>query len=371
MKSLVFISQHPFGRPYRTHPNEPHHYSSLYFTFDSSSSSSSSDSSSDISSGSSSDSLSDSSLVHSSCQSYSGPSTRDSSPRMVDPPVRTPRYSSSQRPLDSFLPSAGPSCKRCISLSTLVPLSTHISRSISPALAVLPPRKRFKDSYSFEVSGEERMEIGTANAETVIDLGISEGVGAHTEDGIDLGVEVAISDIREDEEEFKVEASAGGMMKIAVDPLASGGSSESSGGDAPDLEDTLYDIAYYMSERDHVDSLRRHMALSQKEFRQVHRDRDDTQRILRRLESLVERRLGFRRQTMTNTHSRMTPDVIEEMINRRMTEAIKTHEANKNIGLGNGNNKCGNRNDNGNENRGGNGNGNHNENDRDDRPVIR
>ncbi|GKC44211.1 hypothetical protein Tco_1061933, partial [Tanacetum coccineum] len=48
-------------------------------------------------------------------------------------------------------------------------------------------------------------------------------------------------------------------------------------------------------ERDRVDSLRRHMALSQEEFRQIRRDRDDTQRRLRRLESLVERRLGFRR----------------------------------------------------------------------------
>ncbi|GJT48001.1 hypothetical protein Tco_0974158 [Tanacetum coccineum] len=70
-------------------------HSSLDFTSDSSSSSSSSDSLSDISSGSSSDSLSDTSSVHSSgCdasgQSHSGPSTRVASPRLVDPPVRTP-----------------------------------------------------------------------------------------------------------------------------------------------------------------------------------------------------------------------------------------------------------------------------------------
>nr|GFB19830.1 hypothetical protein [Tanacetum cinerariifolium] len=48
-------------------------------------------------------------------------------------------------------------------------------------------------------------------------LGISEGVGAHTEDGIDLGVEVATSDIREDKDEFEVEASAGGTMAIDSD----------------------------------------------------------------------------------------------------------------------------------------------------------
>ncbi|GJZ01697.1 hypothetical protein Tco_0519658, partial [Tanacetum coccineum] len=111
----------PFGRPYHTHLNGPrklltarkrvvpflarritwrrishrssNRHSSPDFNSDSSSSSSSSDSSSHISSGSSSDSLSDSSLVHSSGQSHSGPSTRVASPRLVDPPVRTPRCS--------------------------------------------------------------------------------------------------------------------------------------------------------------------------------------------------------------------------------------------------------------------------------------
>nr|GEZ45026.1 hypothetical protein [Tanacetum cinerariifolium] len=38
--------------------------------------------------------------------------------------------------------------------------------------------------------------------------------------------------------------------------------------------------------------------------------------------------------TMTNTRSRMTPTAIEEMINRRMVEALEAWKANKNIGLG-------------------------------------
>ncbi|GKE32912.1 hypothetical protein Tco_1452234 [Tanacetum coccineum] len=241
---------------------------------------------------------------------------------------------------------------RSAPLSTLYPpmtsessLGSYSERSIAPALAYLPPRKRFRDSYSSEVRGEGHMEIGTANAETVADLGISEGVGAHTKDGIDMGVEVATSDIREDEEEFEAEASAGGMMEIAVDPLVTSGIFKPTGGDVPDLEGTLYDISHYMYEvpldritefetaqrqlkagqlvasrervgladrvrslglenlmvrallcieRDHVGSLRHHMSLSQEEFRQVHRDRDDTRRRLKRLESLVERHLGFR-----------------------------------------------------------------------------
>ncbi|GJQ91851.1 hypothetical protein Tco_0002990 [Tanacetum coccineum] len=116
------------------------------------------------------------------------PTTSESSPN-----------SSSERSLDPSSPSSRPSRKRCRSPTTLVPSSTPISRSISPTLAdILPPHKRFRDLYS----PEEHMEIGTVDAEAVVDLGIGDGVGAHTEDGICMGVEVAGSDIKEDEEEF-------------------------------------------------------------------------------------------------------------------------------------------------------------------------
>nr|GEW25264.1 hypothetical protein [Tanacetum cinerariifolium] len=350
-------------------------HSSPDFTSDSSSSSLYSDSSSDISLGSS----SDSSSIHSSgCdasgQSHSGPLTRVASPRFFYPTVRTPRCKSSldlssERSLDSSSPFAGPSCKRCRSLTTLVSLSTPGLGSLAPALVDLPPRKRFRDSYSSKASGEEHMDIGTADAETVADVGVSDGVGDPIEDVISIGVEVATSDIREDEEEFKEEANAGGTMEITVDSLVTGGIFESAGGDAHDLEGTLYDIAHYMSEkekagladrvrslgrenlrvrallcieRDHVDGLCHYMALSQKEFCQIRRDRNDTRRRLRRLESLVERHLGFH----------------------------QTREANRSIRLGNGNDVGGNSNSDGNENRGGNGIRNHNENDRGARPVV-
>ncbi|GKG08195.1 hypothetical protein Tco_0334027, partial [Tanacetum coccineum] len=52
---------------------------------------------------------------------------------------------------------------------------------------------------------------------------------------------------------------------------------------------TMLDI-----ERDHVNSLRLHMSLSQEEFRQVRRDHDDTRGRLKRLESYDERHLSFR-----------------------------------------------------------------------------
>ncbi|GKB74932.1 hypothetical protein Tco_0936344 [Tanacetum coccineum] len=167
--------------------------------------------------------------------------------------------SSSERSLDSSSPSARPSRKRCRSPTTLVLSSTPVSRLIAPAPVDLPPRKRFRDSYSSEVSREEHMEMGTANAETVADLGISEGVRAHTEDCPHYMPErVGLAD----------RVRSLGRENLRVQAL-------------------LY------IERDRVDSLRRHMALSQEEFRQVRRDRDDTWRRLRRLESLVERRFGF------------------------------------------------------------------------------
>nr|GEY43667.1 putative reverse transcriptase domain-containing protein [Tanacetum cinerariifolium] len=104
-----------------------------------------------------------------------------------------------------------------------------------------------------------------------------------------MGVEVATSDIREDEKEFEVEASVGGMMEIAVDPLEvpldritkfettqrqlEAGQLVASG-ERAGLADRVRSLgwvnlrvrALLCIERDRVDSLRRHMALSQEEF---------------------------------------------------------------------------------------------------------
>nr|GEZ52672.1 putative reverse transcriptase domain-containing protein [Tanacetum cinerariifolium] len=165
--------------------------------------------------------------------------------------------------------------------STLYPPTTSESsldssseRSIAPALADLLPRKSFKDSYSSEASREEHIEIG-------------------------FRVKVATSDIKENEEEFKRESSVRGTMLIVVDPLVTDGIFEPTGGDALDLEDTLYDISHYMSEE---------------ESRQICRDHDDTWRRLRRLESLIERRFGFFRlfgNTMVITLLDIIPDTLD------------------------------------------------------------
>ncbi|GKE21104.1 hypothetical protein Tco_1432616, partial [Tanacetum coccineum] len=243
----------------------PHRSSNCHSSPDSSTFSSSSDSSSNTSSGSPSDSLSYTSLVHSSGYDTSGQAHSGSLTRVT-----------SSRSLDSSSLSARPFCKRCRPPTTL-----------------------------------EHMEIGTADAEAIADLGIGDGVGAHTEDGIGMGVKIAASDIREDKEEFEAKASAVRTMEITVDPLVTGGISKSTRGDVPNLEasgkrDGLDDRIRRLGrenlkvrvvlciERDHVDSLRHHMELSQEEFCQIHKDQNDARMRLRSLESFIERRLEFR-----------------------------------------------------------------------------
>ncbi|GKF47905.1 hypothetical protein Tco_0141156, partial [Tanacetum coccineum] len=112
-------------------------------------------------------------------------------------------------------------------------------------------------------------------------------------------------------------------------------------------------------ESDQVDNLHWHMALSQEEFCQVHKDRDDTRRRLRR--------------KMNITRSGMTPEAIEELVNRCVEEALAAYEEAGAANALEAENQSQNGSDGGNGN-GGNrngGNGNLNENGRGDRPVAR
>ncbi|GJZ35606.1 hypothetical protein Tco_0581423 [Tanacetum coccineum] len=258
----------PFGRPYRTHINGPRklltarkrvgplparrlawrHVSPHASDQCSSSSSSSLDSSPVYSSG-----------LDAPDQAYSGSSTRDVPTRLCYPPRRALRRSEAfrrwcsaplstlyppntsesligdylRRPLTSSSHSVGPSRKRCRSLVDSVPSSTPVMGSLAPTRAdLLPPLK---------IVG-----IETIQRRLEADQLIARGQRA--------GMIEKIESLRL--ENLKVRA----MLDI---------------------------------ERDRVNSLRLHMSLSQEEFRQVRRDRDDTRGRLRRLESYVERHLGF------------------------------------------------------------------------------
>ncbi|GJZ08603.1 hypothetical protein Tco_0542886 [Tanacetum coccineum] len=253
----------------------------------------------------------------------------------------TSRYS--ERLLDSSSPSAGPSRKRFRSPTTLVPSSTPISRSIAPTHAdLLPPHKRFRDSYSPEDSREEHIEIGTADAEAIANLGISDRVGAHTEDGIGMRLEIVASDIREDEEEIET-----AQRQLEASQLMASG--ERAG-----LTDRIRRLgrenlrvqALLCIERDRVDSLHHHMSLSQEEFCQICRDHDDARRRLKRLDSFIER-----------------PEALVNYAATRAANALETKNQSqngRNSNNGNGGNGDG----------GNNGNGNPNKNSRGAMPVA-
>ncbi|GKB77941.1 hypothetical protein Tco_0944836, partial [Tanacetum coccineum] len=131
------------------------------------------------------DSSSSSSPSDHSLSGHTPPDTTDAD--TSTPPRFSSLGSSSERSLVTSLLSSGPSRKRCRSPTASVPSPTHVLRSIAPTLAdLLPPRKRFRDSYSLEDSGDEHMEVDTADVEAVADVCISDGVVAHTEG--DVGI---------------------------------------------------------------------------------------------------------------------------------------------------------------------------------------
>ncbi|GJV04731.1 putative reverse transcriptase domain-containing protein [Tanacetum coccineum] len=239
----------PFGRPYRTHLNGPRKLLTARkrvgpLPARRLASRHASPHSSDHHSSSSSSSL-DSSPVHSlgldaSDQAHSGSSTRDVSPRLCYPPRRAPRRSeafhrwcaaplstlyppttsesssgdSSERPLHSSSHSAGPSRKRCRSPVDSVPSSTPVMGSLAPTRAdLLPPRKRFRDSYSSEASIEEDAEVGPIETGVDMELGIGDG------DDVRDHVEIDPRDIRDDTKEYEADTSAGDTVEVGVDPM--------------------------------------------------------------------------------------------------------------------------------------------------------
>ncbi|GJY29285.1 hypothetical protein Tco_0405052 [Tanacetum coccineum] len=138
------------------------HHSSPDSTSDSSSFDSSLESSSNTSSDSSSDSLSDSSSVHSSgCdssgQAHSGPSTRVVSPRLVYPPVLTPRHSKAYRRW------------RSVQLSTPYPPTT--SESSLDSSFVMPRKFQVMAAPVISISSDVSVESVGSSFPRVILIG--------------------------------------------------------------------------------------------------------------------------------------------------------------------------------------------------------
>ncbi|GJV67865.1 reverse transcriptase domain-containing protein [Tanacetum coccineum] len=193
------------------------------------------------------------------------------------------------------------------------------------------------------------MEIGIVDAEPIADLVIGDGVRVDTKDGIGIGVEIPASDIREDEEEFEAEPSARDTIEIAVDPLVTGGISESTRRDAPDLEGTIYDIVNYMPKVPLERITEFETAQRQLEARQLMTSGERaglSDRIRRSsfirfvgIVMMLGGDLGYWSRLlrgvwdfalsldMTITFSGMTPEAIEELIAQRVAEALANYEA--------------------------------------------
>ncbi|GJW56282.1 putative reverse transcriptase domain-containing protein [Tanacetum coccineum] len=323
--------------------------------------------SSDHCSSSSSSSL-DYSLVHSlgldaSDQAHSGSSTRDVPPGLCYRQRRAPRCSKAFRylcatPLSTLYPPTT-SESRLICM-----ISTPVMGSLAPTRAdLLPPRKRFRDSYSSEASIEEDTEIDPI--ETEVDM--------------ELVLEIRLRLVIDPMSALIVE-------EEIVEP-AGEDSSDSSGTrdgivrsfeDMPiDLNDAVRDFYHHMSEVRidrivGIETVQRRLEADQLIAR--------GQRVsmIKRIDSL---RLENLTRTMTNTRSGMTPAAIEEMINQRVDAALEARRVNRDLELGNGNdngggdgNGNGNGNGTGNGNNGGDngdGNENRNVNGRGDRPGAR
>nr|GEV42823.1 retrotransposon protein, putative, Ty3-gypsy subclass [Tanacetum cinerariifolium] len=118
-----------------------------------------------------------------------------------------PTTSESSARDSSFESSAGPSRKRCRSLAATVNSPIHSTRALVPSRAdLLPPHKRFRDSISLEGSVEEDIDMDVlediqADATTVevtvdkdVEAGIDVGIGMEVDVGMDVEDEVESSD---------------------------------------------------------------------------------------------------------------------------------------------------------------------------------
>nr|GEX30884.1 hypothetical protein [Tanacetum cinerariifolium] len=280
--------------------------------------------------------------------------------------------------------SAGPSCKRCRSPAATVTSSIHSMRALVPSRAdILPPHKRFSNSFSPKDSVKEDIDMDVledieADA-TIVEVAVDRDVEA----GIDAGMwrsmlglmwrtrlRMRSSPVIESRlrRVFRISMI---MLEIPLQriedietaqrQLKVGQLIERAGlsNRTRSLKwENLKVRALLSIERDQVDCLRRHMALSQEEFC----------------------------QNMNITRFGMTPEAIEELVNRCVEEALAAYEAtdatntleaenqsqNDSDGdIGNGGNGNGD-NGNGKNRNGGNRNGrNENPNGRGDRPVAR
>nr|GEV12124.1 reverse transcriptase domain-containing protein [Tanacetum cinerariifolium] len=294
--------------------------------------------------------------------------------------------------------SAGLSRKRCRSPAAIAISSIHVTRALVPFRAnLLPPRKWFRDSILPEDNVEEdittdALEDIEADA-TAIEVAVDRDVEAEIDAGI--GMEVDVED--------EVESSDRGTMEVGFDVVAridipdeiplqriEGIETEQkelearrmiAGGERASLLEHVVSLERrnarlrdtMMMERARADRFQRCMSFIKSKLRQIRRFCYYDRIRSKRLETFVN---------MTITRSGMTPKAIEELVNRRVEEALAAYEATRpanaleaenqseNGSYGDNGNEENRNGKNGNGENGNYGNGNLNENDRGVRLVA-
>ncbi|GKE23658.1 reverse transcriptase domain-containing protein [Tanacetum coccineum] len=195
--------------------------------------------------------------------------------------------------------SARLSLKRCRSPAATMTLSIYVARALVPSRDdILLPRKRFRDSISPEDSVKEDIdanELADIEADAMaIEVAIDRDVEAGVDAGIGMEVDVGV-DVKYKVED-EVESSDRGTMEVGVDVVA--------GIDIPDgmlMPDAV----------ERLEQVEEGCILGEEQCETL-RHRDD-----RECES---------RKNMTITCSGMTPKAIEELVNRRVEEALASYE---------------------------------------------
>nr|GEV79489.1 hypothetical protein [Tanacetum cinerariifolium] len=290
--------------------------------------------------------------------------------------------------------SARPFRKRHRSPSTTVTSSIHATRALVPfCVDLLPPCKRFRDSISPEDSVKEDIDTDVLEDIKADAMAIKFAVDRDVEAGVDIGIntEIDVGVNVEDEVEDEVESSDRGTIEVGVDVVA--GIDILDGMLMPDvverLEQRELEARSMIARRERASLLDQVVSLERSNARlrgtmMMERARADRfrQRV-RFMESELRQIRRFCYYDRIRFRRLETFAAIEELVNRRVEEALAAYEVTRAANALEAENQSqnGSEDDNGNEgNRnGGNGNGengngdneNPNENNRDARPVTR
>ncbi|GJX10285.1 retrotransposon protein, putative, ty3-gypsy subclass [Tanacetum coccineum] len=319
----------------------------------------------------------------------------------------------------SFESSARLSRKRCRSPTTTVTSSIHAMRALVPSCAdLLPPHKRFRDSISLEDSVEEDIDTDVledieADA-TAVEVAVDRDVDASIDKEVDVrdDVEDEVKDEVKSSDRGTIEVEEGlqdiyghvmeiplqrikdietGQRRLEARSLIAGGERASLLEQVASLERSNVRLrGTMMIERARADKFQRRVRFIESELRQIRRFRYYDRMRFRRLETFAMRRLVAISRieshhvlclvlyNMTITRSGITPKAIEELVNRRVEEALAAYETTRAANALEAKNQSQNGSDsdngNGGNRNGENGNGkneNPNENNRDARHVAR